>query len=101
MTVAERKEVVYSKALSIVQYGLALYSGQTEEIKDRLTTIMMRGNKAIHGQPILKDTKNETICRRIGVKTPRQLIVEASVKASHTVINTQKPPEIFKMLIFP
>ena len=58
MTINERKEVVYSKALSIMQYGLALYSGQTEEIKDRVTTIMMRGNKAIHGQPILRDTKN-------------------------------------------
>ena len=41
MNIKERKEIVYSKALGIVRYGLALYAGQTEEKKDKITTIFM------------------------------------------------------------
>ena len=33
MNIKEQKEVVYSKALSIAEYGLALYAGQIMEIK--------------------------------------------------------------------
>ena len=95
MSMKERREVVYAN------YRLALYSGQTEEIKDKLTTIYMRCNKAIYGQPIMQDTKNEWICKQIQVKTPQQLLAEAAVKVVHSVINTQAPPELFKMLIFP
>ena len=101
MNLKERKEVVYSKAISIAKYGLALFAGQTEEIKDKLTTIFMRGNKAIYGLPAPFDTKNEWICRKISVKRPRQLIAGASAKVMHTIVNAQAPPEIFKILVFP
>ena len=40
MNLDQRREVVYAKA-SIAKYGLALYVGQTETVKDRLTTIFM------------------------------------------------------------
>ena len=101
MTLKERKELIYSKALGIAKYGLSLYAGQTEEIKDKLTTIFMRGNRAAYGSPLPFDTKNEWICRKISVKTPRQMIVEASAKVMHSVINTQNPPQIFNMVTFP
>ena len=97
----QRREIIYSKALSIISYGLALYAGQNEELKDRLTTVMMRGNRLIYNQPIPENTKNEWICRKIGVKTPRQLVTEAAAKAMHSVIDLQAPPELYKMLEFP
>ena len=37
----------------------------------------------------------------IGVKTPRQMMAEAAAKAMHSVVNTQQPPELYKMLLFP
>ena len=101
MSLKLRREIVYSKAVSIINYGLALYSGQCEEIKDRMTTIIMKANRLIYNQPILDKTKNEWLCKKIGVKTPRQLMAEAAAKAMHSVINTQQPPEIFKLLVFP
>merc|ERR1711954_333079 len=52
MNLKQRREVIYSKALSILNYELALYAGQNKEIKDRMTSIMMRGNKLIYNQPI-------------------------------------------------
>ena len=61
----------------------------------------MKANTAIYGLPIPFKTKNEYICRKIGMKTPRQLILQASVKFMHKVVNTQMPPEIFNHLIFP
>ena len=39
--------------------------------------------------------------RKIGKKTPRQLILEAGAKFISKIINTQTPPEIYNMLVFP
>merc|ERR1711954_499064 len=46
------------------------------------------------------DTKNHWICKKVGVKTPRQQILEASMKIIHKVINTQTPRQIFNKLSF-
>ena len=35
------------------------------------------------------------------MKTPRQMVLEAAAKIMHSVINTQAPPELYKMLEFP
>ena len=51
--------------------------------------------------PIPMKTKNSYICRKIGIKTPRQLILEAGAKFISKVINTQTPPEIYNFLVFP
>merc|ERR1711954_513888 len=101
LNIKQRREIIYSKALSILSYGLALYAGQTEEIKDKMTAIMMRGNRMIINGPILQNTKNEIICKQAGVKTPRQLMAEAAAKVMHTIINTKAPPVLYKMLVFP
>ena len=62
---------------------------------------MMRGNRAIYGRPLPLDTKSEWICGQIGVKTPKQLVIEAALKNIHKIVNHQKPPHLFKMLEFP
>ena len=51
--------------------------------------------------PLPLKTKNAVICRKIGKKTPRQLILEEGAKFMAKIVNTQNPPEIFSMLIFP
>ena len=93
--------MVYSKALGIASYGLGLYLGQNEMIKDRLTAIFMRANRQSFHQPLPIKTKNAWICRKIGVKTPRQLVLEAGLKFIHRTINTQMPHEIYQYIKFP
>ena len=75
--------------------------GQHETVKDKLTAIYMRGNRAIHGGYLPFDTNNDFIYSQIGVKSARQLIVQESLKTIHKVINYQCPPEIYKMIRFP
>ena len=70
------------------------YVGQHETVKDKLTAIYMRGNRAIHGGYLLFDTRNDFIYSQIGVKSPRQLIVQEALNTIHKVINFQSPPEI-------
>merc|ERR1711954_520962 len=101
MNLKQRREVIYSKALSIVNYGLALYTGQTEEIKDKMTALMMKGNRMIYNKPVLEGMKKEWICKQIQVKTPRQMMAEAAAKEMHRIVNTQAPPELYKLLVFP
>ena len=101
MTLKERREIVYSKALGISNYGLGLYIGQLEQVKDKITSIYMRANRQIYNQPLPLKTKNIWICKKIGVKTPRQMITDAGLKFIHSVVNKQMPPEIFKLLKFP
>ena len=95
------KQIIHSKVLGAAFYGLEIYASQTEQIKDCFTAIMMRANREVYGLPLPKKTKNEYICNQIGKKTPRQLILEASVKFMHKIVNLQRPPEIYNQLIFP
>ena len=101
LSMKERRELIYAKALSIVKYGLELYFGQPQIVKNNLSALMMRGNRAIFGRPLPLDTNTEWICNQIGVKTPRQLIIEAALKTIHRVVNNQKPPHLFNQLEFP
>merc|ERR1711954_637449 len=61
----------------------------------------MRANRQIFHQPLTLKMKNIWICKKIGVKTPRQLITDAGLKFIHSVINKQKPPELYKLIKFP
>ena len=76
-------------------------AGQLEYIKDKLTSIFMRANRAIYAQPLPLNTKNKWICRKIKVKSTRQLILEAGVKVIQRIVNTGQPRQIFSQLIFP
>ena len=49
-------------------------------MKDKLTALFMRGNRAIPGDPVPLKTKNECICGKIDVKTMQQLLIESVVK---------------------
>ena len=68
MTMKQRKEAVYAKALSVSLYGIVFYLGQSEAVKDSFTALLMRGNRAIYGGPLPYDTKTKWICNMIGVK---------------------------------
>ena len=94
MNMTQRKELIEAKVLSTPSYGLSLYLGQSETVKDRLTAVFMRAYRMIYGKHIPHKTKNEFICRQIKLKTPRQLIVQEGLKFMSKVINTQTPNQI-------
>ena len=101
MNLTQRKQMIQSKVLSIPMYGLGLYVGQTEAVKSKITTVFMRAYREIYRQPLPMKTKNEFICKKIGCKTTRQLIIQEGLKFISRIVNTQTPPQIFKMLKFP
>ena len=101
MNLDQRRQMIEAKVLSIPTYGIALYLGQSQQTKDRITTIFMRAYRAIYGKYIPMKTKNEYICRQMKMKTPRQIIIQESLKFISKVINTQMPGQIYKMMIFP
>ena len=87
LSLKERKELVSSKALSIVKYGLEQYFGQTKTIKDSIGALIMRCYKLIYGRPLEINSNSEWICSQIRVKTPNQLIAESALKLIHRIIN--------------
>ena len=101
MPLKMRREMIYSRALSIPAYGLQLFLGQTESVKDKLTALYMRGNRAIHNGFIALDTKNEWIQKQVGVKSPRQLVIQEALKTIHKIVNFQSPPQLYKLIRFP
>ena len=46
-------------------------------------------------------TKNKWICRKIRVKTPRQLILESGAKVISGIVNPGRPYQLYNQLIFP
>ena len=44
LSIKERREFIYSKALSIAGYGLEFFFGQTQTVKDSISVLYMRGN---------------------------------------------------------
>ena len=92
-----RKEIIYSKVGSIILYGAALYSGQTEQIKAKFTTLLMKCNLMILNRKTFME-RNEVVCREANVSHPKEFVNKAAVKFMKKIIFKQKPKEIFKMI---
>merc|ERR1711954_374335 len=91
LNLQQRRQIVYQKALSILEYGLPLYVGQCKFIKDRVSTLYMRANRLIYHDPLPLKTKNKWICRKVGVKMLRQIILQAGAKIINSIVNTGRP----------
>ena len=100
MSLEKRRQIVYSKVLGTAVYGIGPHTGQRANAKDKMTPIFIRATREIYGLPVPLKTKNEYICKKIGMKTPRQLITKAGLQFIHRVINTQMPMDIFDVLVF-
>ena len=64
MNKKQQREVIYSKVLSTVNYGLALYHNQPESLEDNLITLYMRCDRAILGYPVPLKTKMNRYANR-------------------------------------
>ena len=99
MNLKTRKEIIYSKAASILLYGSELYSGMSEWSKNRFSVILMKCNKAIFRKDYFK-VSNKKICKEIGVEMPDQMCRKATLKKFHKIIWNQSPPQIFNLIRF-
>ena len=83
-----RQEIVKSKIISIVTYGIELYQGQTNEVKQMFCTTMNKCYRYIHGGYTLY-LRNDILCKRIGVVKPEDMIRNAAILFMHKLIETK------------
>ena len=83
MSLKERREALYAKAVSVWSYSLPLYFGLTQTMKDRPTAVVVICNRTIYMHPILENKSNQWICKQIGVKTPRKWVYDSTLNFIH------------------
>ena len=93
LSMCQRREVVRSKVLSKLYYGLCLFSGQTEKIKSELYALIMYCYRVIYGQNTYM-MRNSTICKKIEMDEPNQVIVKAAVSLIQKIHKNQYPKDI-------
>ena len=64
MNLKDQREIVYSKVASIAQYGYELCAGANQNTQQKLTSVLMKCNKAIYNKSYMW-VSNEKICRDI------------------------------------
>lgn len=80
-----RKEIVYSKAASLLIYGSELFTGLSEWIKNRYTAIMMRCNRCIYRKYWFK-VSDRRICEDIAVDQPNQMCRKSTLRNFHKIL---------------
>ena len=97
MSLKTRKEIVYAKIGSILLYGSPLYCGQTQEIRNNLTTQLMKLNRLIFNQNTYK-MSNKRICKSIQVELPDQLIKKNTLNMIHKLVVKRETDSIAKRI---
>ena len=99
MNLKTRRNLIYSKAASIAMHGIKLYIGQNERTIDKISSILMKCNRAIFlGDFFL--VSNSRICRQISVDLPSMIIKKSALRFIHKAIINEKPTQIFEKLRF-
>ena len=99
MSLKNHREVVYSKVASTLLYGIELYAGQNTWTQNRMHSILMRCNRAIHAKPTYM-VSIRRICDNISVDPPELLCQKAAIKYIHKIISTQRPDQIYTKIRF-
>ena len=97
MSLKTRKEIVQAKIGSLLLYGSPLYCGQTQEIRNNLTTQLMKLNRLIFNQNTYK-MSNKRICKNIQVELPDQLIKKNTLNMIHKLVVKRETDSIAKRI---
>ena len=100
MNLSDRKIVVNSKLRSILDYGLPLYMGETEEVRSKLESSYMTLKRIIHGGLTFKVSKVK-ICDYIKEEPPEKHILKVAAKYIHTHLHFRKSSALIEELILP
>ena len=100
MSLEDRKLIVNAKMRSILDYGLPLYMGETEGLRNRLEACYMTLNRIIHGGVTFKISK-VNICKKIKCDLPSKHILKTSARFIQKHIYLKKCPAILDKLVIP
>ena len=98
--IEERRLCITSRVTSILRYCAPLLHGQSEHIKSKFHTAMMRAYRVIYRENTYM-TRCETICSKNKLPMPQETLAKATVKFIHGVITKQRPDQIFSSFKFP
>ena len=76
---------------------MPLYCGQTEEIRNDISVLFMKINKAIYNRNCYK-ISNAKICKTINVDLPDQMMKKTTILLLHKIFTTWKPRAIVKLV---
>ena len=99
MSLKTRKEIIQSKAISLLLYGAELIPSQNEWTKGRFSVLMMRCNRSIFRKDYFK-VSNRRICKDIGTDTPDQTYKKLTLRQFHKMIWNQTPYQIYRRIRF-
>ena len=100
MSVPHRKIILESKLRSHIDYGLPIFLGENQQLKDKLETTYMSVNKLIRGGVTYK-VNNTKICKEIKSELPAQHMKKTAALFIHKHLNHQKCPSILNQLVIP
>ena len=99
MSLKNRKEVIQSKAMSLLLYGAEFIPSQNEWTKGRFSVLMMRCNRSIYRKDWFK-VSNRRICKDIGTDTPDQIVKKLTLRHFHKIIWNRTPLQIYRRIRF-
>ena len=94
------KQIIMSKVLSQVDYGLSLYLSQTDAINVKVNTLHMK----CYNEIIIESTfimGHRVICDRLKLPQTETAIKRASASFFHRIIKTRFPAQIHQKLLQP
>lgn len=97
MTPENRKIIINSKLRGQVNLFLLLILNQSQQVRKKAETLLMRINKIIYGKKYFK-VCNETICKEIQMPEPEIKIVKAGAKAIQKIMYNWKTPSIQRLI---
>ena len=100
MNMDDRKIIVNAKMRSIIDYGLPLFKGENQEIRDKVESTYMTLKRIIHGGLTFRVRKTE-ICQKIKEETPDKHILKVSAKFIHKHLHFRKCPALMEELVIP
>ena len=93
MNLNTKRKILNAHLLSLYQYGIEQYVGETEAIKQKLHSSMMTTFRKIRGFVRYREA-NVSVLNHLKLVEPAQLILRATVKFIHKVVYTGMPYNI-------
>ena len=100
MTLEKRKIIVNAKVRTHLKYMLPLAISQPQYVRDRISRMLMKVNRWILQEKTFK-LKNAKICKKIGMPTPDQEILQCSLKFFQNLVLTRKCKSLIELIRFP
>ena len=91
-----RKRYAVSNLLSVLEYGLPLYAGETPKIKLQVHRNLMVISRFIKGSYCFRQS-TKSILDSIRFPDSDQLIAQNTVKYIHKIIHSRRPKGVYKL----